>query len=51
MSKNKVKIGLVGFGVVGSGVVKILLENADSIEKKNWFASRTFAYCRPGHHL
>jgi len=34
MSKNKIKIGLVGFGVVGSGVAKILLENADSIEKK-----------------
>jgi homoserine dehydrogenase len=34
MSKNKVKIGLVGFGVVGSGVAKILLENANSVEKK-----------------
>ncbi len=38
MSDNKVKIGLVGFGTVGSGVAKILLENADSIEQRTGIA-------------
>ncbi len=34
MSEKKVKIGIVGFGTVGSGVAKLLLENADSIRDK-----------------
>jgi homoserine dehydrogenase len=34
MQEKIVKIGLVGFGTVGSGVVKIILENADAIEAK-----------------
>lgn len=38
MSNNNVKIGLVGFGTVGSGVAKILLENADSIMQRTGVA-------------
>lgn len=34
MSQKTIKIGLIGFGTVGSGVAKILLEQAESIEKK-----------------
>ncbi|MFC1738185.1 homoserine dehydrogenase [Planctomycetota bacterium] len=34
MAEQKVKIGLVGFGTIGSGVAKILLEQADSITSK-----------------
>jgi homoserine dehydrogenase len=34
MAEKVVKIGLVGFGTVGAGVVKILLEQADSIAAK-----------------
>jgi homoserine dehydrogenase len=34
MANNQVKVGLVGFGTVGSGVVKLLLEDADAIEAK-----------------
>jgi len=34
MADKCVKIGLVGFGVVGSGVAKILLEDAGFIEAK-----------------
>jgi len=34
MNEKVVKIGLVGFGTVGSGVVKILLENSDMIAAK-----------------
>ncbi len=34
MSEHTVKIGLVGFGTVGSGVAKILLEDADRIAEK-----------------
>jgi homoserine dehydrogenase len=34
MSQKLVKVGLVGFGTVGSGVAKIFLENADAIEAK-----------------
>ena len=38
MSDKKVKVGLVGFGTVGAGVAKILLENADSIEQRTGIA-------------
>jgi len=31
MQERNVKVGLVGFGTVGSGVAKIILENADAI--------------------
>jgi homoserine dehydrogenase len=34
MAEKIVKIGLVGFGTVGSGVAKIILENADAIAAK-----------------
>jgi homoserine dehydrogenase len=34
MAEKRVKIGLVGFGTVGSGVAKLLLEEADSIAAK-----------------
>ncbi|MFA5239377.1 MAG: homoserine dehydrogenase, partial [Phycisphaerae bacterium] len=34
MSEQIVKIGLVGFGTVGSGVAKIILESADAIALK-----------------
>ena len=34
MSDKHVKIGLVGFGVVGTGVAKLLVENAEHIESK-----------------
>jgi homoserine dehydrogenase len=34
MAEKKIRIGLVGFGVVGSGVAKILLEDAAFIEAK-----------------
>lgn len=34
MAKNKVFIGIIGFGTVGTGTTKILLENADLIKKR-----------------
>lgn len=34
MAEKLVKVGLVGFGTVGSGVAKIILEQADSIAAK-----------------
>ena len=34
MDERIVKVGLVGFGTVGSGVAKLLLEDADSIAAK-----------------
>ena len=34
MAEKEVKVGLVGFGTVGSGVAKILLEDADKIAAK-----------------
>ncbi len=34
MAQKKVKVGIVGFGTVGAGVARILLENADAIEAK-----------------
>ena len=34
MSEKAIKIGLVGFGTVGSGVAKILLEDADYIKAR-----------------
>ena len=38
MSEKKVKVGIVGFGTVGSGVAKLLLENADSIRDRTGLA-------------
>ncbi|MFC1677840.1 homoserine dehydrogenase [Planctomycetota bacterium] len=35
MNEKTVKVGLVGFGTVGSGVAKIILEQADSIAAKS----------------
>lgn len=32
--KEVINIGVIGFGIVGSGAVKILLENRESIERK-----------------
>jgi len=34
MAENIVKVGLVGFGTVGTGVVKLIIEDADSIAAK-----------------
>ena len=34
MQEKIVKVGLVGFGTIGSGVAKIILENADAISAK-----------------
>ena len=34
MANNRIKVGLVGFGTVGTGVAKLLLEDADAIEAK-----------------
>jgi len=34
MVEKVVKIGLVGFGTVGGGVAKLILEDADSIAAK-----------------
>ncbi len=34
MSENSVKIGLVGFGTVGSGVARILLEDKEHLRRK-----------------
>lgn len=34
MAEKRIKIGLVGFGIVGSGVARIILEQADSIAEK-----------------
>ena len=44
---KKIRVGLLGFGTVGSGTVKILLENRDVIESRlgaclelKWIAAR-----------
>ncbi len=34
MDNKRVRVGLAGFGIVGSGVAKILLENADEIKTR-----------------
>jgi homoserine dehydrogenase len=34
MTDNVIKVGLVGFGTVGTGVAKILLEDADAIQAR-----------------
>jgi homoserine dehydrogenase len=34
MLKNPVRIGLVGFGTVGTGVVKLLLEDSEAIYRR-----------------
>lgn len=34
MAERQVKVGLVGFGTIGSGVAKLILEEADSIAAK-----------------
>ncbi len=35
MGKKRVRVGIVGFGTVGSGVARILLENATDIEARS----------------
>ncbi len=35
MAEQTVKVGIVGFGTVGSGVARLIIENADSIAAKN----------------
>jgi homoserine dehydrogenase len=34
MAEKRVKVGLVGFGIVGAGVAKLILEEADSVAAK-----------------
>ena len=34
MDERKIKIGLVGFGTIGSGIAKLITENADSIASR-----------------
>ena len=34
MGERIVKVGLVGFGTVGSGLAKLIIENADAIAAK-----------------
>jgi len=34
MEKKKIRVGLVGFGTIGCGVAKIILENSETIEAK-----------------
>jgi homoserine dehydrogenase len=34
MADNRIKVGLVGFGTVGTGVAKLLLDDADAIEAR-----------------
>lgn len=34
MSDKEIKVGLIGFGTVGSGVVKVLLEKGDSLQQQ-----------------
>ena len=38
MAEKKTRIGIVGFGTVGVGVAKIILENADTIQAKTGIA-------------
>jgi len=33
MKKDKISIGIIGFGTVGTGTVKILLENKEIIKE------------------
>jgi homoserine dehydrogenase len=37
MKKNKISVGIIGFGTVGTGTVKILLENKDIIKERLGF--------------
>lgn len=37
MAKNKINVGIIGFGTVGTGTAKILLENAAIIKKRTGF--------------
>ena len=34
MANNRVRVGLVGFGTVGTGVAKLLCDEADAIEAR-----------------
>ena len=34
MAEKQVKVGLVGFGTIGCGVAKLILEDVDSIAAK-----------------
>ncbi|MGE4286277.1 MAG: homoserine dehydrogenase [Phycisphaerae bacterium] len=35
MAENKIRVGIVGFGTVGCGVAKVLLEQGEAIRKKS----------------
>jgi homoserine dehydrogenase len=37
MKKDRINVGIIGFGTVGSGTARILLENSDSIKKRTGF--------------
>ncbi|MBF0328994.1 MAG: homoserine dehydrogenase [Nitrospirae bacterium] len=37
MAKNKINVGIIGFGTVGTGTAKILLENASIIKMRTGF--------------
>jgi len=34
MKRREIRVGLIGFGTIGSGVVKVLQRNAALIEKR-----------------
>lgn len=34
MANNRIKVGLVGFGTVGTGVAKLLLDDTEAIEAR-----------------
>ena len=38
MNKNKIKIGVVGLGTVGSGVINLLEKNKEEIVKRSGFS-------------
>jgi homoserine dehydrogenase len=40
MSKREISVGIIGFGTVGSGTARILLENSDLIKSRTGFAVR-----------
>ena len=46
---DSVKVGLIGFGTVGKGVVRVLQQNADIITERLGFPPRARADRGPGH--
>ena len=47
MQEKNIKIGLVGFGTVGAGVAKIILENANAIAAKTGLRLELAAWSMP----